>query len=48
MGGYWRELDQHGAQLAQICKTVLEDGVVPVLIHCTTGKDWTGLVVARF
>jgi protein-tyrosine phosphatase len=45
-GGYWRELDQHGPQLAQICRTVLEDGVLPVLIHCTAGKDRTGLVVA--
>ncbi|MFP3381581.1 tyrosine-protein phosphatase, partial [Bacillus sp. SIMBA_069] len=36
----------HGTQLATAVRLIADSGEDPVLVHCTAGKDRTGLVVA--
>lgn len=45
-GGYRRELDLRGEQLADICRELLQSEALPALIHCAGGRDRTGVVVA--
>ncbi|UFS60644.1 tyrosine-protein phosphatase [Subtercola endophyticus] len=39
-------VDAYGAQLASAVRLIAESGDETVLVHCTAGKDRTGLVVA--
>ncbi len=39
-------IDDHGAQLTAAVTHIARSGSEPVLVHCTAGKDRTGLVVA--
>lgn len=39
-------IDRHGPQLAAAVRLISESGEDAVLVHCTAGKDRTGLVVA--
>lgn len=39
-------LDNHGSRLADAVRHVAHSGDTAVLVHCTAGKDRTGLVVA--
>lgn len=39
-------VDRHGPQLAAAVRLIAESGDDAVLVHCTAGKDRTGLVVA--
>ncbi|MBN9630670.1 MAG: tyrosine-protein phosphatase [Actinobacteria bacterium] len=39
-------VDQHGPQLAAAVRLIAESGDDAVLVHCTAGKDRTGLVIA--
>lgn len=41
---YIRLLDRHGPWLAEVVTEIAHN--LPVLVHCTAGKDRTGLVVA--
>jgi protein-tyrosine phosphatase len=43
--GYLRELDDRGQQLTAVVEAVLAPGALPGLIHCSGGKDRTGLVI---
>jgi protein-tyrosine phosphatase len=43
---YKRMLDNSQPQIKQLFETLSTPGRFPVLIHCTAGKDRTGLVVA--
>ncbi|KAI6353995.1 hypothetical protein MCOR25_008816 [Pyricularia grisea] len=38
-------LDNSGAEVAEALRCLVEPGGLPVLIHCTQGKDRTGMVV---
>jgi protein-tyrosine phosphatase len=39
-------LDHHGSRLADAVRHIAHSGDTAVLVHCTAGKDRTGLVVA--
>ncbi|MCU1481775.1 MAG: protein tyrosine phosphatase [Subtercola sp.] len=39
-------VDTYGVQLASAVRLIARSGDEPVLVHCTAGKDRTGLVVA--
>ncbi|MFV0532126.1 MAG: tyrosine-protein phosphatase [Cumulibacter sp.] len=39
-------IDEHGEQLTNAVRLIATSGDAPVLVHCTAGKDRTGLVVA--
>ena len=39
-------LDQCSAEIASVLKTYIQPGGLPSLVHCSHGKDRTGLVVA--
>jgi protein-tyrosine phosphatase len=39
-------IDDCGAQIASAIRLLCSDGALPGLVHCTAGKDRTGLVVA--
>jgi protein-tyrosine phosphatase len=39
-------LDQRQAQLGQALETLAAPGGLPAVVHCTAGKDRTGLIVA--
>ncbi|KAI1864823.1 uncharacterized protein JN550_008643 [Neoarthrinium moseri] len=39
-------LDQSGAEIAEALRAFTQPSALPVLVHCTQGKDRTGLVVA--
>ena len=43
---YRHILDTAQEQLAQLLRTLAQPGALPALVHCTAGKDRTGLVVA--
>jgi protein-tyrosine phosphatase len=43
---YPRILDTAQEQLAQVLRALAQPGALPALVHCTAGKDRTGLVVA--
>lgn len=38
-------LDEHGAALTDAVRLISSSGTDPVLVHCTAGKDRTGLVI---
>jgi protein-tyrosine phosphatase len=44
--GYARTLDQRGDQFVGIVRALLKPGALPALVHCASGKDRTGVVVA--
>jgi protein-tyrosine phosphatase len=44
--GFIRELDECGERLAAIFRELLLPEALPAIVHCTAGKDRTGLVVA--
>jgi protein-tyrosine phosphatase len=44
--GYRRYLDERQAQFATVFLAMAELDRFPLLVHCTAGKDRTGLVVA--
>lgn len=37
---------EHGAELVRAIRLIAQSGDAPVLVHCTAGKDRTGLVIA--
>ncbi|GAA4482476.1 hypothetical protein GCM10023094_32440 [Rhodococcus olei] len=43
---YRQMLADHGAALTEAVRTIAASGDEPVLVHCTAGKDRTGLVIA--
>jgi protein-tyrosine phosphatase len=43
---YRRIIDERQPELRQILSTLAEPGAFPALVHCTAGKDRTGIVVA--
>jgi protein-tyrosine phosphatase len=43
---YRRILDQRGAQLGAVLTALAENGAFPAVVHCTAGKDRTGLIIA--
>ncbi|MFF0815297.1 tyrosine-protein phosphatase [Rhodococcus sp. NPDC003318] len=45
-GLYLQMLREHGGALTNAVRLIAASGDAPVLVHCTAGKDRTGLVVA--
>jgi protein-tyrosine phosphatase len=43
---YCAILDRRGAALGEIFRTLARPGALPAAVHCTAGKDRTGLVIA--
>ncbi|SFP70183.1 tyrosine-protein phosphatase [Amycolatopsis rubida] len=43
---YERMVDDFGPQLAAVVRDLARPGALPALVHCTAGKDRTGVVVA--
>jgi len=43
---YHHILDSAQERLAQLLRSLAQPGALPALVHCTAGKDRTGLVVA--
>jgi protein-tyrosine phosphatase len=43
---YWHMVDERGAAIAEVVGRLSAGGALPGLIHCSAGKDRTGLVVA--
>ncbi|KAI0167086.1 tyrosine/serine protein phosphatase [Hypoxylon sp. FL1284] len=39
-------MDESGADVAEALRTFIEPSSLPVLVHCTQGKDRTGMIVA--
>ncbi|KAH7033302.1 tyrosine/serine protein phosphatase [Microdochium trichocladiopsis] len=39
-------MEQSGAEVAEALRAFLQPGAVPLLVHCTQGKDRTGLIIA--
>ncbi|MGQ0603031.1 MAG: tyrosine-protein phosphatase [Anaerolineales bacterium] len=44
--GYLRLVDQHALKLGRVLKRLADPDNLPALVHCTAGKDRTGVVVA--
>jgi protein-tyrosine phosphatase len=44
--GYARTLEHGGCQFVRIVRALLEPGAVPALVHCASGKDRTGVLIA--
>ncbi|KAI0840222.1 tyrosine/serine protein phosphatase [Hypoxylon sp. FL0890] len=38
-------VDESGAEIAEALRTFIEPATLPILVHCTQGKDRTGLIV---
>jgi protein-tyrosine phosphatase len=45
-GTYLHMLDERGAQLAAVVRSLIEPGGVPAVIGCAAGKDRTGVAIA--
>ncbi|HYF63895.1 MAG TPA: tyrosine-protein phosphatase [Herpetosiphonaceae bacterium] len=43
---YARDVDQYGAEIAAILRSLLTPGTFPVAVHCALGKDRTGIITA--
>ena len=43
---YVRDVDQYGAEIATILRSLLVPETFPVVIHCALGKDRTGIIAA--
>jgi protein-tyrosine phosphatase len=43
---YFLLVDRRGPALAQAVRALLDPGALPAIVHCTAGKDRTGIVVA--
>jgi len=43
---YRRMLDEGHAAFRSVCEILTEPGALPALIHCTAGRDRTGVVIA--
>jgi protein-tyrosine phosphatase len=43
---YRRDVDQYGAAIATILRSLRAPGTFPVIIHCALGKDRTGIIAA--
>jgi protein-tyrosine phosphatase len=43
---YRTMLDGSGVGFARVVETLAEDGALPAVVHCSAGKDRTGLLVA--
>jgi protein-tyrosine phosphatase len=43
---YFLLVDQRGPVLAQAVRALVQPGALPAVVHCTAGKDRTGVVVA--
>jgi protein-tyrosine phosphatase len=43
---YRRILDLRGEQLGAVLTAMADDGAFPAVVHCTAGKDRTGLIIA--
>ncbi|KAI1462182.1 tyrosine/serine protein phosphatase [Annulohypoxylon moriforme] len=39
-------IDESGAEIADTLRTVLAPSSTPILVHCTQGKDRTGVIIA--
>lgn len=39
-------IDESGAEIAETLRTLLAPSSTPLLVHCTQGKDRTGLIIA--
>ncbi|XXH00290.1 Coenzyme Q-binding protein coq10, mitochondrial [Hypoxylon texense] len=39
-------MDESGPEIAEALRTFIEPSSLPVLVHCTQGKDRTGLIIA--
>ncbi|KAI1075216.1 tyrosine/serine protein phosphatase [Whalleya microplaca] len=39
-------MDESGAEIAEALRAFIEPASLPILVHCTQGKDRTGLIVA--
>jgi len=46
LGQYQIIMDQHPHQLIKVLKLMSETAAAPILVHCTAGKDRTGLIIA--
>jgi protein-tyrosine phosphatase len=43
---YWSLIQYNGPRFARILETLAQPGMLPALIHCTGGRDRTGVTVA--
>lgn len=43
---YRKFVRDHASQYRQLFETILSDGALPLLMHCTSGKDRTGFAAA--
>jgi protein-tyrosine phosphatase len=43
---YRRFVTEHNAEFANALRYILDEGNLPLLLHCTSGKDRTGFAIA--